>query len=484
MDLIERGLGRPGGRTAAARIGGRRGDASAPFRALFRRAAVEANRVFFMREQENALLDITDAAKLVRFALRSVSPKLAKEMPEDFEPDLPTLRRREFAGQTLAVADDVRVLGIVLPLLALALFAAAIAVAPRPARSAVLRSGVAVGPPVLCSRSCCWSCAPGPGRLDGRGRAHRRGSAGRRGAGCSTPLSGDLIAGGCCSRSPGWWSARPPPRSIPRTWRPARTAAAAGGQDREPVGARAARRRRAGARRAGGAQPGPRGAGAPSAWARCWSSSARASCLCCCSAAGPAAAASTPAAARSAWRDRRARGGRSAVAASSRSWWAPQRNETGAGGGAAPRRACNGSVSLCELPLNEAVCAGTHNSFSAADSPGWFITNQRHTIQRQLADGIRLFLIDPHWGVEGERGKRPHRLRRGGRATATVWPRRLPPKVRKAAQRIAGRLGAGGGQGGERGCCSATTSASWARHAWWTRCGRCASSSTPTAVRC
>ena len=117
---------------------------SAPFRALFRRAAVETNRLFFTRERRNALFDISDAAELVRFALRSVSPKLAKELPEDFEADLLTLRRRDFAGQTLAVADDVRVLGVVLPLLALLAFAAAILVAPD-RRIAVLRSGVAVG---------------------------------------------------------------------------------------------------------------------------------------------------------------------------------------------------------------------------------------------------------------------------------------------------------------------------------------------------
>src|SRR5687768_14066531 len=34
--------------------------ASEPFRAIARRAAVEANRVFFVREKENALVDITD----------------------------------------------------------------------------------------------------------------------------------------------------------------------------------------------------------------------------------------------------------------------------------------------------------------------------------------------------------------------------------------------------------------------------------------
>ncbi|MGH2822323.1 MAG: hypothetical protein ACRDLY_04730, partial [Thermoleophilaceae bacterium] len=115
-----------------------------PFRRVFRAAAVETNRVFFVRERKNALFDLGDAAEVVKFALRSVSPKLAKEIPEDLEPDLVTLRRREFAGATLAAADNVRLLGIVLPIAALALFAGAVFVSPD-RRVAVLRSGVAVG---------------------------------------------------------------------------------------------------------------------------------------------------------------------------------------------------------------------------------------------------------------------------------------------------------------------------------------------------
>jgi hypothetical protein len=112
-------------------------------------------------------------------------------------------------------------------------------------------------------------------------------------------------------------------------------------------------------------------------------------------------------------------------------------------------RSCNGSVSMCELPLNEAVFAGTHNSFSAADSPGWFIPNQRRTIKRQLADGVRLFLIDPHWGVEDDEGN----VRTDFDAEARDRNRvaaAMPPEVRRAAQRVAGRLGAGDLAGGER----------------------------------
>ncbi len=110
---------------------------------------------------------------------------------------------------------------------------------------------------------------------------------------------------------------------------------------------------------------------------------------------------------------------------------------------------CNGSVALCELRLNEAVFAGTHNSFSAADSPGWFISNQRRTIPRQLRDGIRLFLIDPHWGVEDARGRVRTDFEAEGRDRNRV-AKGLPPNVLKAAERLAGRLGAGDDRGRAR----------------------------------
>lgn len=60
---------------------------------------------------------------------------------------------------------------------------------------------------------------------------------------------------------------------------------------------------------------------------------------------------------------------------------------------------CNGSPKLCDRRLNEVTFPGTHNSMSAADTPGWLFTNQRHDIAQQLDDGIRVLLIDPHYGV-------------------------------------------------------------------------------------
>jgi hypothetical protein len=108
---------------------------------------------------------------------------------------------------------------------------------------------------------------------------------------------------------------------------------------------------------------------------------------------------------------------------------------------AVPAEGCNGSKALCNRPLNEVAFAGTHNSFSAADSPGWYIPNQRHTIARQLDDGIRLFLIDPHWGVELDNGRVLTDFDDESRDRNKV-AKALPPEVLASAERlVGGRLG-------------------------------------------
>jgi hypothetical protein len=65
---------------------------------------------------------------------------------------------------------------------------------------------------------------------------------------------------------------------------------------------------------------------------------------------------------------------------------------------AAPAAGCNGLPELCGRRLNEVLFPGTHNSMAAADVAGWSLPNQRRSVGRQLTDGIRLFLLDPHYG--------------------------------------------------------------------------------------
>jgi hypothetical protein len=81
--------------------------------------------------------------------------------------------------------------------------------------------------------------------------------------------------------------------------------------------------------------------------------------------------------------------------------------------------ACNGSPLLCDRRYDEVVFPGAHNAMSAADEPGWFQPEQPTGVIGQLDDGIRVFLIDSWYGqqtnrpglvtnIEGSRSKAIH----------------------------------------------------------------------------
>ncbi len=110
---------------------------------------------------------------------------------------------------------------------------------------------------------------------------------------------------------------------------------------------------------------------------------------------------------------------------------------------AAPRAGCNGSRPLCNRRLNEVVFAGTHNSYAAADEPGWLFANQRFGIARQLRDGIRALLIDVHWGVLDEDTGRVRTDIDADGQTRNKIAQELSPEALRTADRIAGEVGAG-----------------------------------------
>jgi hypothetical protein len=102
--------------------------------------------------------------------------------------------------------------------------------------------------------------------------------------------------------------------------------------------------------------------------------------------------------------------------------------------------ACNGSARLCDRRLDQVVLPATHNSMSAADRPGWLFANQRRAIPRQLDDGIRLLMVDPHYGIVNREG----RIRTDLTAEGTTRNRvaaELGTDAVGAAERLAGRLG-------------------------------------------
>jgi hypothetical protein len=417
-----------------------------PFQRVFRAAALEANRVFFVRERENVLFDLGDAAQIVEFGLRSVSPNLARQLPDDLKPDLLALRDREFAGTTLRVADQVRVLGIVLPLVAVLLLAGAVALAPD-RRIAVLRAGVAVG-------------AAGAILLVALLVLEARTLAGVYGedevtdeevraavSGLFDAFLGDLLT----------WALLLALLGVA-------VAAAAAALDPEDVEAPAHRLRRLAQRPSSGWARALRGVAALAAGilavldptlalqigavvvgaflvffgmselllllARPGQTRAEAEHTRGRALVGAGAAAVLVVGALVAL-----------VVVVTSSAPEPSIAQPGARSGK-----CNGSFALCDLRLNEAVWGGTHNSFSAADSPNWFIANQRHDIKRQLADGIRLFLIDPHWGVETGNGRVRTDFAAEKRDRNRV-AKSLPPAVLASAERLAGRLGAGEASG-------------------------------------
>ncbi len=102
--------------------------------------------------------------------------------------------------------------------------------------------------------------------------------------------------------------------------------------------------------------------------------------------------------------------------------------------------ACNGLPELCDRRLDQVVLPGTHNSMSAADRPGWLFANQSRPVPRQLDDGIRLLLLDTHYGIVNAEG----RIRTDLAAEGTTRNRaaaELGGDAVRAAERLAGRLG-------------------------------------------
>merc|ERR1719253_1685490 len=59
----------------------------------------------------------------------------------------------------------------------------------------------------------------------------------------------------------------------------------------------------------------------------------------------------------------------------------------------AGERMCNGAASLCSKRFDEVAYATTHNSYNSIDS-GFRYANHYETIQRQLEDGVRGFMLD------------------------------------------------------------------------------------------
>jgi hypothetical protein len=409
------------------------------FSKLFRKAALEANKVFFDRNGENLVFDVADASKIVRFGLQQASPGLAKQVPKNLDVTLADLRDRKFAQSTLGAADDIRLLGLLLPLLALLSLAGSIAVSTD-RRLGVLRVAVGVGTAgallavaMLILREVIVAGTYGSDELtDEEVRGAVVGVIDAYfgqlfGWALLTAFVGIVVAGAAAALDQKGLE-NPTGRLRERLTRtPATTAGRVG--------------RAVAAIVAGfliAAQPEVALqiiALLAGAYLVFWGASELLVML-----EGPAKGRKTAEARRR--RTLKVAAATAAVVIAAiaigltlvlDSADDPETNPLA-------REGCNGSEPLCDLPLNDVLFAGTHNSFSAADSPGWLIANQRRDIPRQLRDGIRLFLIDTHWGVEDDQGRVRTDFESEKRDRNKVV-KALPPPVLAAAERLTGRIG-------------------------------------------
>lgn len=409
------------------------------FEELVRAAAINAHRVLFDEEEPTVAVDIADAAELIVPAVRSVDPELAEELPERLEAPLATLDRRAFASETIEFAEQIRALAVVLPLLGIMLLGGAVwlsadrGLALRRAPLAVSAAGglvllaLALAEPDATRRvqgltlgqanaaiDDAWDALLGPLRAAALATAVVALGI----ALLVSPGAGRLLAPiGAAARS---LTATPRGRPV-RAMRgigflvagalvvtaDSEVVQAAGfvlgavlvaWGSADLIGAVAGPVRRRPAPRPILSLPGARAAAV----------------LALVLAAGVGAA----------------------VILSDRD----DGPATAIGPGERPET-CNGSAELCERRLNEVAFAGTHNSMSAAEEPGWVFANERYSIERQLDDGIRLFLLDPHWGVPA-RGRVRTDLEAEGMSRNRV-AKALGPQALPTAKRFAGRVGAG-----------------------------------------
>jgi hypothetical protein len=407
------------------------------FRPILRTAAEHGHRLLFERGS-NAVFDVADAGAVVTSALQTLAPQIAKELPKHAETILLTIRRRSFAGQTLHVADRVRWLGIVLPLVAIAVLVAGIAIAPD-RRRAITLAGVVVGVcaavlalALLVVRHYVVTHVYGSQELTD---ADVRGAVG----GIWTAMFGDLMTWALWVGGLAW------------------LIAAASASLLSPYSAGAELERlRALAR--GPVSPRGRGARAvvvlavglfavlkPRTLLSIVIVLAGAALIY--TAVGELLSVTAPPQPRSRLsRQRVVRRVASVAGAVATAVIAFVLALLVTGGArssqASTIMACNGYPVLCDRRLDEVVFAGTHNSMSAADSHGWLIANQDRDINEQLKDGIRLFKISTHYATEDAEGGVHTDIAAEGTNLNRV-AKKLDPSARLALQRLSVGLGAG-----------------------------------------
>jgi hypothetical protein len=408
------------------------------FRGLIRLAADQGHRLLFDRGG-NVAFSLADAGTVVISAVRTLAPNVARKIPPDVDARLLDLRRQSFAVRTLRAADKIRTLGLVLPLLALALLAGAVAVAPR-RRQAITRcavalavAGVAVFVDLALLRHSVLANLFGSEELS---NADVRAAAGS----LWDAYLGDLSASALALAAIGT------------------IVAAASANVLRPYAA-VARLRRLRARAWPPRTRRARGliGGAAIALGLLLIAEPTlildivvvfAGALLAYFGTGELLSAVGVAPEHERLSLASSRAGLAAITVSLGILIGGVAIALGVGGPSASRPpalaqlTCNGYAQLCSRRIDQVVFAGTHNSMSAADSPGWLIANQARTIARQLDDGIRAFKISTHYAV----GNAPGRIRTDIAAEGQRVNRvseKLSHEARAALQRLSGSVGFG-----------------------------------------
>jgi hypothetical protein len=104
---------------------------------------------------------------------------------------------------------------------------------------------------------------------------------------------------------------------------------------------------------------------------------------------------------------------------------------------------CNDLRAMCQRRLDQVVFAATHNSYAAADEPGWLFASQRFGIARQLRDGVRALLVDVHLGAPDPRSGHVRTDLAAEGSDRNKVARELSPAALRAADRLVGRAGVG-----------------------------------------
>jgi hypothetical protein len=415
---------------------------SKPFGAIIRLAAVHGHRLLFQRNGGNAVFDMTDAGLVVTSVLRNLAPQLAKDLPGRTEAILLTFKKRSFATQTLRIADTIRVLGLILPAAALVLFGLGLAIAPE-RRTAIARGALAVGVAAAffalaleLLKRYAVAHVQAPPELNG---ADVRAAVGELwGAFLGDLMIWALVVSGvglilAVAASP-----------LQTAYSPAAGLAWLRGVVRRPLSKRGR---------------GIRGAAVGTAGLVVLLDPSLAlrvvvivgGILLLYAGAGELMTATAPVTPRPK-RQRQLRPRRVAVAGAlaavcvaavvfALGFTGATSNVT-----ASSVRACNGYAQLCDRRLDEVVFVGTHNSMSAADTPGWLIPNQDRDIAQQLNDGMRVFKISTHYGVETPSGRVYTDIAGEGIRLNRVSAK-LAPFARAALQRFSRSLNGGSPRG-------------------------------------